>query len=92
MHKRYADPLPMLWQWASVGALSEFCGKFWVTVKEEAAHADLWEIWLHKDFEHSWEDFTAELDRKAKVMSMTDQDKSAIVAQSYEILKDFQPT
>lgn len=91
MHRRYADPWPILEQWAGVLALGEFCVRFWQTHEEEKAHADLWDIWLHKNFEHSWEDFTAELNRKAKILSMTDEDKSDIIAQSCEILENFQP-
>lgn len=78
-------------QWAGVLALGEFCIEFWQTTQEEKAHAELWDIWLHKDFEHNWEDFKAELNRRAKILNMTDDDKSDIIAQSFEILESFQP-
>ena len=47
-----------------------------------------WEFWLHKDFEHTWNEFVGE-DSQDDGQSMTDEQMISTVQDTYAILNGF---
>ncbi|MDD7260227.1 MAG: hypothetical protein SPI68_09295 [Candidatus Faecousia sp.] len=52
---------------------------------EETEEQALWEMWLHKDFEQSFVEFRASLERSS-TEEVGEEDLAAIIRQSQEIL------
>lgn len=67
------------------GRLYEFICEVVAIKNEETEEQALWEMWLHKDFEQSFVEFRASLERSS-TEEVGEEDLAAIVRQSQEIL------
>ncbi|WP_407399680.1 hypothetical protein [Treponema sp.] len=73
--------------------LEEFIIEFIGILNEETEEQTLWEYYLHKVFDKSFQDFKEQISEKAKADSapMTDEKLKRIVADSFNIIGDFAP-
>lgn len=67
------------------GRLYEFICEVVAIKNEETEEQALWEMWLHKDFEQSFVEFRASLERSS-TEEVGEEDLAAIIRQSQEIL------
>ena len=57
----------------------------------EADHDLIWEFWLHKVYDKSFDDFVASLEHTSKPVHMTERAIETTITQSMDMLTSFTP-
>ena len=83
LFKRYASPFILLDNLISTSSLTSFIVEMWETVNEEK----LWDYFMHKVFDKSWNEFVDDVKPKKTKMI----DVGATLIKSKNMLKNFTP-
>lgn len=83
--RRYASPFVLLDEMAAQGRLYEFVRE----VNEINDEERLWDIWLHRVFDKTYDDWRDSLTHKA--VEVEKFDAQSTVQNSFDILKGFNP-
>ena len=89
LSKRYASPFLLLDEYIEAGCLSEFVEEFVETINQETEEQAMWEFYLHKVFDKSFEDFMN--DCKKPKQPEKPVDFEAAINNSISILEGFVP-
>jgi hypothetical protein len=73
------------------GRLFEFCREVIHIRNEELEEETAWEVWLHKVFEQSWQDFRASLNDDSTNAAPTQEDLKRTASESANLLANFRP-
>lgn len=95
MYRRYARPEPLIDEAITNGALFEFVSDVWRTIYEEKNERQLWELWLHKDYENSYSDFRKKFgspSREVEVPQQNDVEVASTITNSRNILEMINPS
>ncbi len=90
LFKRYANPFVLLDQAIGTGRLAEFIGECVRIHNEEQREKTNWEFFLHKVFDKSFEEFSAELEKQGAAPQPEEFDDryvEATIQKSRNILK-----
>lgn len=90
LFKRYANPYLFLDEMISSSRMLEFVNKLVQISNDEIEHDTMWQFFLHKVFDKSYEDFLHE-SRKASNKIEENIDFETTIKSSIEILQDFIP-
>lgn len=82
LFKRYADPIALLATY-EVGDLIGFFGHIFESQSEEK----LWEVWVNKDIELSFEDFKKKSLKKSNTITITKQEEEEAISKAEQILQ-----
>lgn len=85
--RRYPDPSFLLNQYIETGRFCEFIKSFCAAQQD----SDLWEYYLHRVWDKSFNEFRDDLLTTQKQQSMTDSTIEATVQKSLDILGNFKP-
>ena len=66
IYQRYANPFPLMDGMLRTHRLTEFVNQFVETYNEEQKDKALWDIWLHRVFDKSYNEFVAGLEGRSK--------------------------
>ena len=91
LFKRYADPFLFMDGMIQTGRFSEFVVSFYKQHFEEEDERTLWEFYLHRFVEKSFEDFKAELRTNRDNQQMSEETMETTIKDSMNILKNFRP-
>lgn len=94
--KRYANPMILLGQMIRSRRLTEFVGEFIRIHNKEIEEQTTWDVWLHKVFDLSYQDFLSKINTKTstetdKKNEPTAQELESIVKDSWGTLNSFCP-
>ena len=92
LFKRYADPFLFMDGYIQAGRFYDFVIDFIKTVNQEKDEKLEWEVWLHKVWEQSFNEFKEEIMTNAENQNMSAEQIEATVQESLDILKNFNPT
>lgn len=87
LYKRYSHPLELLGGMLACGEFAHFVTEFVQKINNE----DLYEVWLHKVYEKSFDEFKQSVINNAKNARMTEYEKTRAIRESNEILANFNP-
>lgn len=87
LSRRYADPSFLLDGYIQTGRFVEFIEK----MADLKAEDDRWEIYLHKVWDQSYQEFCESIENAQKAKNMTKNDVEATVQMSMRILQGFNP-
>jgi len=76
----------------SMGRFTEFINEFINMYNEEQEDKTIWELWLHRVFDKSYEDFRMALNPKQNKAAPTKEDITSTVCASKDILNSFRPS
>lgn len=91
LFKRYADPFSFIDGMIQTGRFTEFVFSFYKQSFEEEDERTLWEFYLHRFIEKSFEDFKAELKTNKDNQQMSEETMETTIKESMNILKNFRP-
>lgn len=94
LHQRYASPFSLLDYLICTKQFSEWVEQFLNKVNKEKNDRKLWEFYLHKVHDKSFDDWKKSLEVKPGKNDdvMDEAEKQKIVEKSTSILNGFQPT
>lgn len=87
LFERYANPFVLLDEYVSSGALCEFVVKFIDDYNERK----LYEVWLNKMIDKSFDEFKAEVEGYVDPKQVTEEELETTISNSKEILSNFVP-
>lgn len=85
--KKYASPFLLLDNYIKTNRLLEFVLNFIDKDNEERVY----DIWLHKVHDKTYEDFKNEVMTQSKVQATTKEEMSVVVNKNMNLLEDFKP-
>jgi hypothetical protein len=91
LFKRYASPFLLLDSMLEVTGLIDFVEDFINSYNEEENEEILWEFYLHREFEKSYEEFKKSLVEASKSEKATKKEIETAVKDSKSILENFHP-
>lgn len=91
LFKRYANPFLFIDGMIQSGQFCEFVCSFWKEINEEENEKALWEFYLHRVVEGSFDDFRRGLENDHQNQAMTDHDMETTIKHSMSILNSFSP-
>ena len=91
LFKRYAHPFLFMDGMIKTGRFCYFVRSFWKALHEEQEEKTLWDFYLHRVFDSSFEDFRTDIMNDMRNRTMSDQTMEATIKQSMNILKNFSP-
>lgn len=74
------------------GRFADFVTDFQSTVESEKEEKAQWEVWLHKVFDVSYNDFKQGIKDTKQNMQMTTRDVGTTIQESKDILNNFKPS
>ena len=89
LFKRYANPFLFMDGMIHTGRFNYFVRSFWKEIHEEDNEKTLWDFYLHRVFEGSFDDFRAGIENEKKNRSMSEQTMETTIKHSMNILKNF---
>lgn len=87
LYKRYSHPLELLEGMLACGEFGNFVLKFVEKINDDTVY----EVWLHKVYEKSYDEFRRSVIDNAKNSRMTEYEKTKAIRESEEILANFNP-
>lgn len=90
LFKKYASPFLLLDGYIQTGRFSEFVVKFMDIVEED----QMWEVYLHKVFDKTWEQFRSDVHseiERIQTQKPSNEQIEATIEDSQNILKGFKP-
>jgi hypothetical protein len=91
LFKRYGHPFLFMDGMIRAGRFSYFVKSFWTEIHKEEDEKTLWEYYIHRVFEGSFNDFREEIENDKKNRSISDHDMEATIKHSMNILQNFSP-
>ena len=91
LFKRYASPFIFLDGVLRTGGFCDFIDNFTATIQEETEEQRLWEYFLLRVWEGSFEDFKANIKNNEKNVNMSVNEIETTVNHSLNILNNFNP-
>lgn len=91
LFKRYASPFLLVDEFIKIGVFSQFVTKLIETENTEKAEKALWEYYLVRVWDGSFDSFKEQLENEQKNANMTQADIEAIVNASVKTLINFNP-
>lgn len=91
LHRRYASPLPLVDNMIQTGQFQEFVDFLLKKEIEEKDDQRLWEFYLHKVADKSFNDFRSEIESERGRGVIDEAKKKEIVKKSESILNGFVP-
>ena len=92
LYQRYASPFSFIDGVIQSGSFTDFVFDFVKMVVDEREEKFRWEVWLHRVWDRSYEDFKKELENDKKNQQMSKSDFEATITDSLNILENFNPT
>lgn len=90
LFKRYASPFLLLDEMIATGRMLEFIDKITTIRNEEQENDTMWEFFLHKVFDKTYDDFLRDCG-KNKAQPVAEIDFETTIKTSVNILQDFKP-
>lgn len=91
LFERYADPFSFMQNMIRVGRFSEFVEQLWTTSEKERNDREIWEFYLHRVLDKTFDDFKEELRVQAMNRNISERDLEATINHSMNILENFNP-
>lgn len=91
LFRRYASPFLLLDEMLKINRLSEFVSELVGIVNEENNDKELWEYWLHKVFDKSYQEFVKAVHTPQQVNNDEHVDFGTTINESMNILNGFVP-
>lgn len=91
LFKRYAHPFLFMDGMIRTGRFCFFVRSFWNEIHNEENEKTMWEFYLHRVFEGSFDDFRAGIENDKQNQSMSEQAMETTIKHSMNILKNFSP-
>ena len=91
LFKRYANPFLFMDGMIQTGRFSYFVRSFWKEIHEEEDEKTLWDFYIHRVFDSSFNDFREGIENDKKNRSMTEQAMETTIKHSMNILQNFSP-
>lgn len=88
---RYADPFSFINGMIRTGRFCEFVGNLWVTDSTERNDREIWEFFLHRIFDKSFDEFKEELRINAMNRNMSARTFETTINESMKILQKLSP-
>ena len=89
LFKRYGNPFLFIDGMIKTGRFCYFTRSFWKEIHDEENEKTLWEFYIHRVFEGSFEDFRSGLNNRNKAMSSHEME--ATIKNSMGILQKISP-
>ena len=89
--KRYASPFTLLDEMICRGRFYEFVLEINQIIVEEKDEQQLWEIWLHKVFDKSYDEWVQKIRSLAEAQHTDKSQLETTVKNSMELLNGFNP-
>lgn len=91
LFKRYANPFLFMDGMIQTGRFEFFVRSFWKEIHEEEDEKTLWDYYIHRVFDGSFNDFRKGIEDDKKNRSMSEQTMETTIKQSMNILHNFSP-
>ena len=91
LSKRYASPYFFLNGMIQTGRLVEFVDYFIETTNHENDEKIMWDMYLHKVFDKTFDEFKASIKTNKELQEMSARTIETTVQNSMDILKGFSP-
>lgn len=91
LFKRYGHPFLFMDGMIQTGRFSYFVQSFWKEIHKEENEKTLWDFYIHRVFEGSFDEFREGLENDMKNRSMSDRAMEATIKESMNILHNFSP-
>lgn len=85
--KRYSSPFLVLDNIIAAGRFKDFINE----LNNAVLHEEIYELWLHKVFDKTFEEFKNDVIEEMKAQQITPEAKEATIKNSFEILNNFKP-
>ena len=87
--QRYSDPIRLLNGMITAERFAEYIREILQMYNEEQEDKTLWELWLHKVHDKSYNDFKASIGMITKNAAPTNKETAEVVQQSKQMLAGF---
>lgn len=91
LYQRYADPFSFIQGMIRSCRFNEFVAQFVKTINEEKEEKANWDVWLHKVYEGTYQDFLEGIKTSKDNQNMTEETILETVQYSMNILNNFSP-
>ena len=91
LYQRYSSPFSFMSQAIRAGRFTDFVVNFIDTVNEEKDEESLWQFYLSRVYDVSFNNFKKDLEDRKKNRDMTERTMEAIIKESDNILENFNP-
>lgn len=88
---RYADPFSFINGMIQTGRFREFVDSLWFTSEQEKNDREIWDFFLHRIFDKSFDDFKEELRINSMNRNMSERTVETTIIDSMNILKKISP-
>lgn len=92
LYHRYADPFSFIQGYIRTGRFAEFVSEFLTTTQKEKEEKASWEVWLHKVFEASYDEFRQGVKDTNQNQQTSPEQIGTTITESKNILKSFKPS
>ena len=92
LYHRYADPFSFINGYLRTGRFAEFVSEFLKHTENEREETASWEVWLHKVFDGSYNDFRQGVKDTNQNQQTTPEQIETTINESQNILKNFKPS
>lgn len=89
LYQRYSDPMMLLDQMIQAGRLCEFIKEFIDIRNDEVKEKVQWELYLHKVFDKTYEEFLKDVKEPAQLEEADMKQVETTVKSSINILENF---
>lgn len=91
LFKRYGHPFLFMDGMIRAGRFCYFVQSFWKAIHKEENDKTLWEYYIHRVFEGSFNDFRDGIENDKQNQSMSEQDMETTMKHTMNILQNFSP-
>lgn len=91
LFKRYGHPFLFMDGMIQAGRFCFFVRSFWDEIHKEKDEKALWEYYIHRVFEGSFDEFRAGIENDKQNRSMSEQAMETTIKHSMNILQNFSP-
>lgn len=91
LYKTYASPFSFIDGMIETGRFSEFVTSFWNTYHKEKDEETMWQFFLHKVFEGSFDEFKEEIRNNRENQNMSERFIETTLNHTNKILRNFKP-
>ena len=91
LFKRYADPFSFMDGMIQAGRFFDFVVYLVKMINQEKEEKMDWELWLHKVWDKSFDEFKTEIETDTANRNMSAETIETTVQESLDILKNFTP-
>ena len=91
LYQRYASPFSFMSQAIRAGRFTDFVFSFMDAINKEKDEEALWQYYLSRVYDVSFNDFKKNLEDRKKNQDMTERTMEEILKESDNILENFNP-